>query len=232
MYQYQLNLRSPLQNKQEKTMALKRSNLEQIPQRNKDLAFGYVKENEKSNKWTIPSMIKYLCLIYLNQNRDEFDPKNTNEKIKIDGLTITALGTNTIATYLRNVVSEGCHIWRFKCGSKSDWTIGDKIGIISNHAPIALDHYFQQFGVQSYGFAVAGKLIGGSAYGRRCEIDDVIEMSVNFNDLTLSYKINDCDYGKAFDIEAGEYRATISLFAPIWSHPNSCYTLISYQHIH
>ena len=61
-------------------MALKRSKLNEIPQRNKDLAFGFVKECEKENKSIIPSIIKYLCLNYLNQNKDKFDIKHVDKE--------------------------------------------------------------------------------------------------------------------------------------------------------
>ena len=58
-------------------MSLKQSELQKIPQRNKDLGFGFAKRNENANRSTIPEMIKYLCLIYLNQNKDEFVRKDT-----------------------------------------------------------------------------------------------------------------------------------------------------------
>ena len=185
-----------------------------------------------------PAMIKYLCLVYLNQNKDEFDPNNTNDKIKIDGMTVTAIGCGvSLATRLKNIVNTGCHIWRFKCGSKSECGIGDIIGIISNDISFAPNHYFGSF-TGSYGFAVAGNLQGAldqavtnGNYARRCEMGDILEMTVDFNELTLSYKINDIDYGKAFDIKCGEYRAEISMFAFSWE-PKSCYTLTSYQHIY
>ena len=56
------------------TVALKQNKLEEIRKRNKDFAFGYNKECETKNKTVIPNMIKYLCLIYLNTNKDRFDP--------------------------------------------------------------------------------------------------------------------------------------------------------------
>ena len=49
------------------------------------MVFGYVKECEKKNKRIIPDMIAYLCLMYLNQGKDKFEPKNIRQHIKIDG---------------------------------------------------------------------------------------------------------------------------------------------------
>ena len=216
-------------------MALKRSKLQQIPQRNKDLAFGYVKQNENANKSTIPDMIKYLCLIYLNQNKDEFDAENTNGNIKINGNTVIGSGWNAMCTYLRNIVSDGVHVWRFKFGFETNYYVGDMIGIISNDEELTLYSYFNGSGSGSdaYGFAVAGRLTNrqGKEYGRKCKINDIIEMQVDFNELTLSYKINQTDYGKAFDIKPGEYRAAITLYLFSGSEKN-CYTLMSYQHIY
>ena len=221
-------------------MALKHSKLQQIPQRNKDLAFGYVNKSEKANKSTIPSMIKYLCLVYLNQNKDEFDEENTHKDIKIDGNTVKALKCGIKCTYLRNLVSTGVHQWRFKCGCTTEYPLGDIIGIIRiNDKSLPLDVYFDcaKKRISAYAFGVAGKVVGdgiesthGNIYGGKCEINDIIEMTLDFNELTLSYKINQIDYGKAFDIIPGEYRAAMTFF-PTYP-PNSCYTLISYQHIY
>ena len=35
-------------------------------------------------------------------------------------------------------------------------------------------------------------------------------MCLDFDSLSLSFIINDIDYGKAFDIKQGEYRAAVS----------------------
>ena len=58
--------------------------LDQIPQRNKDIAIGYVKECEQKNDQAIPQMIKYLCLFYFNPIKDTFDTKDTNSMIMIN----------------------------------------------------------------------------------------------------------------------------------------------------
>ena len=219
-------------------MALKRSKLQQIPQRNKDLAFGYVKENEKAHKSSIPDMIKYLCLIYLNQNKDLFDAQNTHKHIKIEGNTITPSKIGSLSSYLRNIVSKGIHVWRIKCGYETNYSIGDMIGIIQNEKPLKLSTYFVTTSKSpAYGFGVAGILnqpctifTGARNYGCKCTVNDIVEMKVDFNELTLSFKINENDYGKAFDIKPGEYRAAITLYSYARSVGNSCYTLISYQH--
>lgn len=106
-------------------MAVKQSILNEIPQRNKDLAFGYVKECDKENKTSIPNMIKYICLIYLNQNKDKFDSKNAHKEIRINGDTIETTTYDIISSLLENVVNVGIHIWRFKCNSRCYRTFDD-----------------------------------------------------------------------------------------------------------
>ena len=148
-------------------MALKRSKLSQIPQRNKDLAFGYVHEKEKQNKVSVPEMIKYLCLVYFNPNKDEFDPDQCDEKIKIDGNSIiTQTNPHNVQTvYLKNIVSSGVHLWKFKCIEDLDL---DQIGVfnmdykhlIKNNDDYYFDNHYNQrvYTCRGYGFASHGRL--------------------------------------------------------------------------
>ena len=96
-------------------MALKPSLLKRIPQGNKDLAFGYLKEKEKEHNSNYPQLIKFLVLLYSNA-QDSFDPDNTHQLIEIDGnCAIDVGGTGLIRnSYLKNVVTQGIHIWKFK----------------------------------------------------------------------------------------------------------------------
>ena len=222
-------------------MALKQSNLEGIPQRNKDLTFGYIKECETKNKSIIPDMIKYLCLIYLNQNKDEFDIKNLSECVKIedDTLTCTDPWNGLYSTYLENIVSKGVHIWQFKCIRPcTDNLEADAIGIVkydSNKTVILYDYFFVSGG---FAFSMDGRLScngykdlskdypWNDQQGNVIDRDDIIEMKVDFHKLTLSYKINGEYQGIAFNIDNETYRAAISS----WHH-QSCYRLISYQQI-
>ena len=49
----------------------------------------------------------------------------------------------------------------------------------------------------------------GSKYGINPPNGSIIEMILDLNNLTLSFIIDDKDYGKAFDVENGKYRAAI-----------------------
>ena len=48
-------------------------------------------------------------------------------------------------------------------------------------------------------------------YGADCNTNGVIMMTLDLNKLSLSYSINGCDYGKAFDVENTQYRAAITV---------------------
>ena len=110
-------------------MALKKSKLSQIPERNKDLAFGYVKQCEQTNKTSIPEMIKYLCLVYLNQNKDKIDLQRSHQDFKMDGdqLQIKKKICRRANAYFENIAWKGIHIWKFKLVNIS---FSDLIGIV------------------------------------------------------------------------------------------------------
>ena len=217
------------------TMALKQCELNKIPVRNKDLAFGYVKECERMHGSVIPSMIKYLCLIYLNSNKDTFDPSNTHKTIKIYGDCIEADRYSTATACLQNVVDSGIHIWKFKCITSE---FADVIGITKAMALPKDMRYLDCNGdtCVGYAFTSEGQMTNikdvtewGDKYGDGWKSGDLIEMMVDFTKLQLSLKINDIDCGKVFHIDETKYKAAISVDS--WTSYAS-YSLTSYQHIY
>ena len=229
-------------------MAFKQTKLAEIPQRNKDLTFGYVRECEKdviNNHGIIPTMMKYLCLIYFNENKDTFDDEKTNPRIIIEEKSIelpqkeSRLKGINVNSYLTNVASEGIHVWKFK-GTTINWC--DRIGIINiDIATLKLKGDFDEYG--GYAFRMGGvvnnwqQIKNGDIfqmtldlkdYGKECKNGDIIQMTLNLKDLTLHYKVNNEDFGKAFDINKGRYRAAIGLY----DDGQACLVeLISYQYI-
>ena len=228
-------------------MALKQNKLNNIPQRNKDLVFGYVKECEKQNKPSIPSMIKYLCLVYLNVDKDKFDAKNTHEMIERedDGISRQEGYYGACSSFLENIMDKGVHIWTFQCDYLCDTE--DVIGIrkinADSNTPFRLDGHFYIDGeddeekVVGYGFILLGSLTNptdvneyGADYGEPCYDNwngGILEMKLDFNNLTLSYKMGGVDYGKAFDIEQTKYKAAVTL-----DTSKALLSLLSYQHIY
>ena len=51
-------------------------------------------------------------------------------------------------------------------------------------------------------------------YGCLCKQNDIIDMELNMNDLELKFIVNGKDYGKAYDLEQGSYRAAVYLYIP------------------
>ena len=49
-------------------------------------------------------------------------------------------------------------------------------------------------------------------YGIRCNNGDIIEMELNMDERCLKYIINGKDYGVAFDVPRGNYRAAVYLY--------------------
>ena len=210
--------------------AIKQSALAQIPQRNKDLAFGYVREKERGNNAVLPEMIKYLCLIYLNQNRAKFALKYCAKSFEFDGNKIkNKMEDGDFATCLcASIATRGRHVWKwrviqgkFTCGNS------DMIGIVNEQelddmeespsSTICERQYLDQI-VRGYGFLTYGRLshpfncnTHGRGYGVRCKNGWIIDMILDFNDWSLSFRLNGIDYGKAFYVKPGRYRAGITL---------------------
>ena len=209
-------------------MALKQSELNKIPQRNKDLAFGYVKSCEKENKSNIPSMIKYLCLIYLNQNKDTFDANNTHKMITIDGDKIKSNTVKLQTSYMKNIISSGIHIWKFKCiSTKTSTWIGITKCMKLKKNMLYLDYdktdqigyAFSSYGMIDYEPHCREPYMSGWVDG------DIIEMKVDFNTRELSCKVNDQDRSKTFYINDDKYKAAITLHGFDVS-----FELLCYQH--
>ena len=214
-------------------MALKQSKLKQIPQRNKDLTFGFIREHEKcvKNTATIPTMIKYLSLVYLNVNKDKFDRNLSlcSDRIEINGQTAIwkVVAWNC---YLENIATKGIHIWSFKCSESGNIDMLGVIKVIEGKELPQDEEYFD--GDDGYGIIMGSyQGIGPTpdkwphyitVKGRR----DIIKMRLDMNNLTLSYTMNGMDLGKAYDIEMGKYRAAIT------GSNGSSWTLLSYQHIY
>ena len=78
------------------------------------------------------------------------------------------------------------------------------------------ESYFTEYG-KGYGFDPVGAILTNREghtddtlkYGVKCKNGTIIEMILNLNELTLSYKIDGKSYGKAFDVEKHGYRAAV-----------------------
>eukprot|EP01084_Bolivina_argentea_P066715 121631_1 len=219
-------------------MALMKSKLNTVPQRNKAVAFGFCREEEI--KWNdssnIPQLIKYLCLLYLNQNKDEFDINNCHKDLKINDNYIKT-DSNFRSCFLKNIVNKRKYIWRFQ-QNEGVIIAGCLIGIYDTKFKTS-DYNFDEFfdsvtfksGISTgYGLRLDGRLtnpenstIWGKKTELKCQPGDIIEMILDFNNLTLCFKINNKQC--TVKIENGEYKAALTLCS-------GSFTLLSYQELY
>ena len=233
-------------------MALKSSKLKEIPQRNKDLAFGYLRGNEKKNKSNYPQLIKYLVLIYSNQ-QDRFDPKATHKHLNIDGNCVTDTRisdrSNPYAAitynncYLKNVAMEGIHIWKFKYYSKYDGDDNNEaqVGVwkskygdprAEDGATLIDNTTKDNKTCTEYVITMDGRRTtphnpeywNHLRYHPRPKQGDIIEMNLDLNKLTLTFKVRGEIVVIFNDIEDTSYRAAVATY-----RGQDKFELISYQ---
>eukprot|EP01084_Bolivina_argentea_P053707 98555_1 len=162
--------------------------------------------------------------------QDHWNSNSKSDAIQISNSSIflTALSMNDSycnkSAYLRQIVNTGINIWKFQllnCAGDS-WALIGIWKVKNDKVKLNTETFFLhkgKSGDNGYGYAVnSGRKHNGSAvefYGVKCtEKSVVIEMTLNFNDLSLSYKINCVDYGKAYDITKEAYRAVVTLPRP------------------
>jgi hypothetical protein len=146
------------------------------------------------------------------------------------------------SAYCKNIVSSGIHTWQFEIdnGVIGWWYF---IGIWKVFSgKMQLKAYFNAFEKNnSYAFSLGkARCVDpnvpnkedwkgddqGHKYGCVCKTGDIISMCLDFQHRTLSFVINDTDYGVAFsEIEQTSYRAAIGLF-----YTNEAVRLLDYHH--
>ena len=194
--------------------------------RGRMLVWGYVRNVEKQYKdMNIPLEINDIIYLY-QRIREEWDEKYSSKDIKIDETKsmITVTSNESPTVYGTHSVSEGIFVWKIRMISWEPATWGSPpfVGItedIDKH----LVEYKNVSGWTTKGYEMCGKTGGlysppeGNHYttpsykGRWDEQGDILEMTLNLNAATLSFKTNDTNYGIAFrDIKQAKYRLAIS----------------------
>ena len=224
-------------------MALKPSKLNQIPQRNKDLAFGYLRENESKHKTNYCELIKYLVLIYSNQY-DQFDPNASHKELEITEndkkIIHKCVDSLMCLSYLRNVVSEGIHIWKFRyiCGDYPDGQIG--VWKVKTGDAVLEDQHIDntindEKTCTGYAITMNGEktnlsdlsVWSAEKFEPLPENGDIIEMRLDLNKNSLTFILNNKIIVQFLDIEHTSYRAAI-----LTVDEGEGFTIISYQDIY
>lgn len=194
--------------------------IKKIRQSRKDAVFGYIRNDKTLKGIQIPKGIILICIVFLGNSTDEFDPKwkgktmtlsNDNRRVEYE-----VGGQQNI--YCKRVIESGYHRWRFKIVETSETSSHFIIGIwrCSEDKDPPLDNWFTQGKDQGYGYTIDGgkktRTSDGCTseyYGVRVKSGDIVEMIADFDELSLSYKVNDEPCGKSHDITQDKYRAAI-----------------------
>ena len=199
--------------------------LKRFGQKQKDTVFGYIRRIEKelfsSDFGAIPNGIVLICILFYGHIPDEFDPKHIGPGLILHEQTISSRGYGGGSAFLKRTLESGHHEWRFRIDKRKIDIQSIVFGIwrIQKDEDPPIHTWFTNGGNKGYCFNAVYSQIGdiksgftiGTKYGVRCNEGDVIEMILDFDDLSLSFRINGTDYGKAFDIKQNKYRAAVFL---------------------
>eukprot|EP01084_Bolivina_argentea_P029198 54188_1 len=201
----------------------------QIHPSNKDVVFGYIRQSTDQN---VPMMIKYLSLVYWNYNYDHFESAHRSIDIYHGTQAVRTSGNSYKTAFLSNKVSFGTHIWTFKLNRFASF---NNIGIWNTKNKQKFHNsltYDTCFGNNSWKWRESGtqdKRENGSVYRTRVVDDDIVEMKVDMDRLTIGYKLNGVNIlgeGMVWGFkEAGTYQAAITL------DNETDISLISYKNI-
>ena len=217
--------------------ALELSLFKDIPQRDKNLIYGYIREMQTilpkdTAFYNIPQSINYICALFYYL-RDKWDEEYIGpcHALSNGGYCITTQVDESSSYGTILAKSPGIYRWKFKIHEifktqyKVYWAL--VLGVWKTKSmknPKTDFHYAnstENTGIYSWGYAydfVSGTLIdetgiyaNGPKYGSRCNEGDIIEIIIDLEVFTLRYAINDQDQGIAFnDVEDTEYRVAFS----------------------
>merc|ERR1712228_1023042 len=126
------------------------------------------------------------------------------------------------SAYCKRVARKGKHQWTFEYTmiGNNHWNL---IGIWNTtSSDPATERHFLNICHNGYAYCGPQGVLtnpeapgnGGDNYGVRCKSGDVVEMTLDLDRRTLSFAVNEKDYGVAFnEIAEGEYRAAVTLYA-------------------
>ena len=176
---------------------------------------GFIRQYSKK---FIPVDIIHVCMLFYALY-DRFDSKCISSKMELNEETqsVMKIGDNKpVSAYLENITQSGLNKWKFKIVRRTGSMIIGVWRVTYNNDPM-VDTCFTLGGNRGYGYSVNTAKITdveygwptASRYGVKCRSGDVVEMVLNFYDLSLSFKVNGTDYGEAHRIKPDKYRAAV-----------------------
>ena len=190
------------------------------------LVSGFVRNaGEIYNIKNIPTDINTIIHLFL-KFYDHWSQKYSSDKMEIDnnGLSCTVRGKRESSVFGTTVVETGVFVWRIEIEQAviDEDDEGPFVGIIVDD-PKILEKFQNDDGWDNYGYqlcAVDGAVVpNGSMGGTKTwyygckwhKTSDILEISLDLNERTLSFKVNDKDYGVAYkDIEKRKYRLVLT----------------------
>ena len=190
--------------------------------------YGFIRKTEQlfptdNSYYMIPALVIHWIILYF-ASLDGFDALNVTESYQLSqaNMVITRNVVKSFSTcaYLKAIAKQGVHRWGFKLRACNDSGYYMAIGIWKLTQPICIYESIELVGVQDgayYAWLLNGKKTVPSAaihvydYGEDiCMTGDVVEMILDLEKKTLSYKVNEKDYGIACqNIENTSYKAFV-----------------------
>ena len=210
-----------------------------IDKKAKDIVNGYINETQNSFPtdniyYTIPTLVIHWILLYFHA-LECFDPDNhcKNVTLSDDNTVLTKEKQCRSLSYLSMEVSKGIHVWTFKI-LNNYYNYSIEFGIWKTKFPVnTLSLLYDCNKGAQYGWRSTSRYLTQGDTDRKdikytdriCKTGDIIDMILNLNEYTLSYKCNGDDYGIAFkDIELTTYRAVVGFF-----HQKDSIKFVSYK---
>ena len=207
------------------------ADVKEVDNQTKDTVFGYIRQviepflSSEDIHCIIPTLVYHWCILYY-RIVECFDPDALGQGcILNEDRTIVAKkchGFEYETSYLQKIVHVGIHTWKFKLLMIQGYTVN--IGLWKTKYLIEtgefLDQPDKQYAYQvshgcltemhEDGFAIYTK---ENSYRKPCVTGDVIEMTLDLDERTIRFNVNEVDLGIAYkDIEQVSYRAAVGLY--------------------
>ena len=194
--------------------------LHKIPQSRKDTVSGYIRRNKSSTHQQIPQGVVFICILFYGTDCDEFDPKWKGKTMILskNNRCVDYQPTGPQNIYGKKIIDSGYHEWKFKIiksGSEGPFFM---IGLwrCSTKKNPPTTGFFTRGQDQGYGYSVGtaakSRCSDGctmDSFGVKVNDGDIVEMMVDFDQLSLCWKVNGESYGKSHDITKDKYRAAV-----------------------
>ena len=195
--------------------------LKQISQRNKDLVFGYCRENENQHNHRVyPLAVMSLCSLYTNAVDEQFQENNKLDKAVIEIKPYEIIGRAAEDSAFTNVyginqAEKGIHIWNIRINKVGE---SNAIGVVSEeeieHAFNLNDGLFS--GLQSYYM---------KSMDVECDDEAEAQLTLDCHNWTLMLDVNEKKY--QLKLKEGKYRFRIFIF----TYKDCSFKLLKYSHI-